>query len=143
MFEKFGAKAKLARNRFQAIAPFPFAEDIVGVLKTTEQLDGRPVVHVDPRAQQRPLEGPDGHLHVRGRHARSRIDEENRDTFHGRYVIARGDEVANRASTAVATVCAASTRRQPGMALAEKVTHGFIENFLTSEKAQRFHGWVP
>jgi hypothetical protein len=29
------------------------------------------------------------------------------------------------------------------MALAEEVTHGFIENFLMSEKAQRFHGWVP
>jgi hypothetical protein len=47
MFEKVGAKAKLARNRCQTIAPFPFVEDIVDVLKVTEQLDSRRVVHVD------------------------------------------------------------------------------------------------
>jgi hypothetical protein len=58
-------------------------------------------------------------------------------------VIARGDEISNRASATVSTVCSAPTREQPGMALAGEVTRGLIKNFLMGEKAQRFHDRVP
>jgi len=55
----------------------------------------------------------------------------------------RGDEIANRASATVPAVGPGSTRWQPGMTLTEEMTRSSIEDFLMSEEAQRFHGWVP
>ena len=71
--------------------------------------------------------------------ARSRADEEHRDTAHGDSVVARGDEISNRASATRFTVCAAAGRARPGIRFAEEVTGGFIKDFLVSEKAERFH----
>src|SRR5471032_2164798 len=139
MFEKVDAKPKLARNRCQTIAPFPLVEDIVDVLKVTEQLDSRWVVHVNLRAQQRPLERHDARIHVGGHREFGCADEQNRDTLHAHYVVARGDKAAKRASSTIPAVGAVSTRQQPGMTLAEEVPCGSIEDFLMGEKAQRFH----
>src|SRR5471030_2808246 len=139
MFETVGAKAELACNRCQAVAPFPLVEDIEDVLKVTEQLDSRRVVHVNLRAQQRPLERYDARVHVGGHRECGCADEQNRDTLHAHYVVARGDKAAKQASSTIPAAGALSTRQQPGMTLAEKVPCGSVKDFLMGEKAQRFH----
>src|SRR5471030_551827 len=128
--ESIRRQVELSGNRRKAFTPFPLAEHVVYVLQAAEQLDGRRVVDVDIRAQERALQRNHTDVHV-GRHGlRPLADVANGHAFHGGHVIACLDEAADGTTAAITAICTAAVRQQRCVALAKQVKHGTVEDFL-------------
>ncbi|OKA45419.1 hypothetical protein BH759_20675 [Ralstonia solanacearum] len=128
------AQTELARDRMQALLPFPDAEHVVRVLQLGQQLHGVAVVHVDARLLERAAQRRDAGIHV----ARNLVDRlqdvAHRYAFHRRGVVAHADQVADRAAAAaLAVVRGPATRQDGGAALSEQMADGPVIDFLFAE----------